>query len=506
MSSDRVALGGRVVTMDDRWTVHDDGVVFIEGERIVDVRDRSAGLPEGYEATETIDTGGTLYPGLIELHNHLAYNALPIWEVPRTFANRAEWQRLGEKRRRISGPMEVLRRRDHLAAVVRYVECKALLAGVTTSQGITLVSAGGMEAFFMGLVRNVEAPGHPELARADAKIGDIGPGEAEDLARRLARTTCYLLHLAEGVDDVAREFFLNLKLPAERGWAVSRSLAGIHCTALRDEDFAVMGAGQASMVWSPLSNLLLYGATADLDSARRHKVPISLGSDWSPTGSRNLLAELRVAAALGNTAEPTLQRRDLVAMVTKTPADTLGWPRLGRIESEALADIVVVRGTGDDPYGHLLRADEQSLTLVVIGGRPRAGTPALMKPLGATGETITIAGEQRVVALAEPQSNPQVASISLERATHELEEALAHLPELAAGLDRASVAEEQSSDEWMIELDQEIDYPGIEAAPPLADVLIPLPLDPLTVAGDPAYYEVLARQRNLPEGLVQDLI
>jgi len=34
----------------------------------------------------------------------------------------------------------------------------------------------------------------------------------------------------------------------------------------------------------PLSNYLLYGDTAKVHLALEHKVPVALGSDWSPTG------------------------------------------------------------------------------------------------------------------------------------------------------------------------------------------------------------------------------
>ena len=33
--------------------------------------------------------GDFLFPGLIELHNHLSYDALPLWDVPKRFSNRA---------------------------------------------------------------------------------------------------------------------------------------------------------------------------------------------------------------------------------------------------------------------------------------------------------------------------------------------------------------------------------------------------------------------------------
>ena len=49
------------------------------------------------------------------------------------------------------------------------------------------------------------------------------------------------------------------------------------------------------MVWSPMSNLLLYGGTADIAAALAAGVRIGIGSDWSPSGSKNLLGELKVA-------------------------------------------------------------------------------------------------------------------------------------------------------------------------------------------------------------------
>jgi len=38
-----------------------------------------APAPAGFTGVPVVDTGGTIFPGLIELHNHLSYNALPPW-------------------------------------------------------------------------------------------------------------------------------------------------------------------------------------------------------------------------------------------------------------------------------------------------------------------------------------------------------------------------------------------------------------------------------------------
>lgn len=54
------------------------------------------------------------------------------------------------------------------------------------------------------------------------------------------------------------------------------------------------------MIWSPLSNLLLYGQTADVADAKTagttdQPFKIGLGSDSTPSGSKSLFGELKVA-------------------------------------------------------------------------------------------------------------------------------------------------------------------------------------------------------------------
>jgi hypothetical protein len=118
----RHALRGRVVTMDEGFRVLDDGVVYIDGGDIVAVQDAAAPAPEGFGAP--VDSGGTLYPGLIELHNHLAYNVLRLWNVPERFPNRDRWSGTPGYRRDVTGPMRILGTLPGLLpSVVRYVEC-----------------------------------------------------------------------------------------------------------------------------------------------------------------------------------------------------------------------------------------------------------------------------------------------------------------------------------------------------------------------------------------------
>ena len=159
--------------MDDAFTVRTDAVVYIDQGAIVAVLDRAQAAPAGFEGVARVNTGGTIFPGLIELHNHLSYNALPLWSpVPKRFEHRGQWPDHPDYRKLISGPMTVVGQyRDAqgkaalLAPLVRYVECKCLLGGVTTTQGIMLSSNAGVQRFYRGVVRNVEQTDDPAAVR-----------------------------------------------------------------------------------------------------------------------------------------------------------------------------------------------------------------------------------------------------------------------------------------------------------------------------------------------------
>src|SRR5215210_4251204 len=291
----RYALEGRVVTMDSSFSVLERGTVYVGGGRIAEIAPTGAPAPPGFQETPVISTRGTVYPGLIDLHNHLSYDALTLWRVPRLYTNRDQWGGHPDYRKLISGPMTVLGKTPgFVEAVVRYVECKALLGGVTTAQGVALFSNQGIQRYYRGVVRNVEETGEDDLPDAATKISDVEAGDAEKFLEHLQNSSCLLLHLSEGTDERARAHFEALRL-ANGTWAITPALAGIHCVALQPEDFDVLAENGGSMVWSPLSNLLLYGQTADVEAAKEAGVRIGLGSDWSPSGSKSLLGELKVA-------------------------------------------------------------------------------------------------------------------------------------------------------------------------------------------------------------------
>jgi 5-methylthioadenosine/S-adenosylhomocysteine deaminase len=183
---------------------------------------------------------------------------------------------------------------------------------------------------------------------------------------------------------------------------------------LKEAHFEVIGRKKVKIVWSPLSNLLLYGSTTDVVAAKKHKVLICLGSDWSRSGSKNLLWELKVAQLINQQPLQNLfSARDLVEMVTVNPAKAIGWDdKIGRIAQGYFADIAVFgrtdsgnnNNTHDDPYLNLIKSTEGNLKLLIIGGRPRYDDPEILHALGLQSlpEKIKTEKKEKMIDILEP--------------------------------------------------------------------------------------------------------
>src|SRR5690348_2069644 len=82
-----VLLRGTIVTMDDSSTVI-KGALLIQNGKVQQVFGPNETLPSG---PTLVDTKGFIYPGLMSLHDHTAYNFLPLYPVPQNYTNRDQW-------------------------------------------------------------------------------------------------------------------------------------------------------------------------------------------------------------------------------------------------------------------------------------------------------------------------------------------------------------------------------------------------------------------------------
>jgi hypothetical protein len=266
-------------------------------------------------------------------------------------------------------------------------------------------------------------------------------------------------------------------------------------------------------------------------------VVIGLGSDWSPSGSKNLLGELKVAWLYSQLElGARFSARDLVAMATRDAARILKWDgTLGSLEAGKRADLLLIAGAAADPYEALIRARETDIHLVMINGVARYGTPQLMDQLAPRDQTVKVGGQMRRLFLKQETSDPDVAQVSLATAADALREALRNLVRLASEMSRAKPPrapgplDAQAHPVWSLALDEiwsggiELsprlpfagprDFTGPDRAPrvtalgaaPLSDILKPVRLDPLTVADDGNFLDSIAQQANVPAAIRQGL-
>ena len=425
-------LRGRVVTMDRK--VGNDGVidagwVAIRKGKIAALGTAADALPDAFANAVSVDTKGTLYPGLMDLHNHLAYNVLPLWKVPKKYTNRGQWPRHAEYAPNVQLPINLLGAYAPTArSIVRYIECKALVGGTTAAQGVRSKQSK-MTKLYRGAMRNLEETDDKRLPESGSKVlnykrGD--PKDTESFKSALAKYRAYFYHLSEGTDKEALSHFTDLV----QNDLLGPALVGIHSLGLTPANLTALGARGGKIVWSPFSNLLLYGKTLDLKALRDSGTQFTLGCDWAPTGSKNLLQELKVARFESQRQGDVFSAEELVRAVTTSAAQVLGWDGfLGTLKAGGLADLVVIDGTAGDPYDLLIDATEADVRLVAVHGVPRYGDAALMKQLNSDPahppEAATIGGKEKAFALFA--ADAPLNDLTLASATTILTEAMADM-------------------------------------------------------------------------------
>ena len=382
------------------------GTVWIGDDgRVAAVTRSRSHPPSGFETAPVVDVGTSIVmPGMVDLHNHLAYNTLPLWTEPAQqvpFLHHDSWTRAATYAASTTWPAYAL-----ITAcpeeLLAYVETKAIVGGTTTVQG----SPPKNRPRDGWLVRNVEdetfGTGDADLVYASTLTAK--PSLLADRANKMRQGSSFVYHCAEGRRDtiVAREW-----TDAAHAGCLQDRFVAVHTNAVDPAVYAAWSATPGAIAWSPFSNLWLYGQTTDVAAARAQGISVCLGSDWAPSGTKHVLAEVKVAHLVAQHLGWDLTDADLVAMVTSTPGDVLArsWQRqVGRLQPGAIADVLVIAAArGARPFARVLAATERDVELVVVDGRPRYGTPELMQAAAAQeGTTLTVAGRSMALALTTP--------------------------------------------------------------------------------------------------------
>ncbi len=342
-----------------------------------------------------VDLGGAfVLPGLINAHDHLELNHYGLLKRRPRYDNAAAW--IDDLRPAIrSDPSIRAAQRHPLAARLFIGALKNLLSGVTTVAHHNPRYREIGRRFPVRVLRrygwahSFTLEGHPVGAR-----GEPG-GNVRERCLATPPDVPFMVHAGEGTDPAAADEVPRL----EALGCLRPNTVIVHGIAMTEREWELVVTRGASLVWCPASNEFLFGATAPvracLDANGRSWQRICLGSDSRISGSRDLLDELRAAAARGISAI------ELLRMVTETPAKILRLTDAGRIERGLPADFIVLPPGKETPEDALLAAARRDLALVTMGGRPLVGCPSLSAVFVArrtTGQPVSVDGVERLVS------------------------------------------------------------------------------------------------------------
>ena len=314
--------------------------------------------------------GAFVLPGLINAHDHLELNHYGLLKRRDRYDNATAWMDDLRPARRSDSSIRTGQRHS-LAARLFIGALKNLLSGVTTVAHHNPLYREIGQRFPIRVLRRYGWAHSLTLERQPVGARGEPGGDVRDRCLSTPADVPFMVHAAEGIDQAAAEELSRLD---ELGCLRPNTVI-VHGIAMTARDWQRVLARGASLVWCPASNEFLFGRTAAvrrlLDANGHSWQHIGLGSDSRISGSRDLLDELRIAAARGISAV------ELIRMVTEVPARILRLADAGRIAVGLPADLVVLPPVAPTPADALVRSARRDVALVTMGGRPVLGSPSL---------------------------------------------------------------------------------------------------------------------------------
>ncbi len=376
-------------------TVLGENRIFYNGSVLIDAAGKivevGCDLPRDAYTTVLVCPDAIISPGFINPHDHIWYNHKPPGRpTGERYEHRHHW-RLG-----LQGYTQPDYERAASSEQVAWGEIRHALAGTTAIAGM-----GGVP----GIVRNLDdalLDGELDRPAAFTTVFPLGDATGVMLTdgcdypetidpESFAAAGSFQAHVAEGVGlSAANEVDCVGTMLMNGGEMPS---AYVHFVGATTADAVALGERDVSIVWSPRSNIALYGHTANVTLLDRLGTNIALSTDWLPSGSMNLLRELQCAADYSEIyLDGYFSSYDLWKMVTVNAATSFGLQdEIGSIAPGRVADIAIFRdGPAADPFRDLVHAADSDVLLVLRGGDALAGRAELVHALDPECKTLPV--------------------------------------------------------------------------------------------------------------------
>ncbi|MBK8995553.1 MAG: amidohydrolase family protein [Myxococcales bacterium] len=362
------------------------------------------GAPGAATAHTVTCENGVISPGLINSHDHITYaNNAPADSGTLRYDHRHEW-RTGK-----NGKPEIKYSSGASKNVVLAAELRFVMSGATST-----VSAGGTPYLLRNLdtgskegllAQTVNSDTFP-LDDANGKMLDSGCnyGTSPTTAQDIASLDAYQPHISEGVSQAARNEMTCTTAGALD--VVEPQTAIVHAVAVTPTEVKAIYDERAWVIWSPRSNIGLYGNTAPVTLLDNMGVGIALGTDWLLSGSMNLSRELRCADDLNQKYYGKhFSDFDLWRMVTTNGALAAGVELgVGMLKPGFVGDIAIFDGSTNKDHRAVIAAEPKDVALVLRGGAPLYGDDALVGSAaigGSACETLDVCGAGKRACVAK---------------------------------------------------------------------------------------------------------
>ena len=383
-------------------TTYEGGEVVYEGGQITCVGCNCASTPGYNEATRVECGSAAISPGLINAHDHLNYN--DRWPLPSTAAGGKRYNHRHEWRASVSTPSN----KYGTAAAsngMRWNELRQLMSGTTSIAASTKAN---------GLLRNLDEleakdkdKGFSPLEYQVFLLGDSNRSFKADCGWNYGKTEYavsqlhgMVTHTAEGINDYAHEEFRCQSSSFDKAQDFTeKNVAHIHGVGLQAVDYFNMARDKSKLIWSPRSNVSLYGMTAQAPILARMGGVVALGTDWTYSGSATMTREMACAAELSHTRyEDFFSAEDIWRMATKNAAiATSSDDKIGTLSAGKLADIAIFHSTPGVFHQAAITATTKDVALVLRAGEPMFGEEGVISALGAPCDPVQVCGETRQV-------------------------------------------------------------------------------------------------------------
>lgn len=384
--------------------VYENGVVVYDGQEILCAGCGCTDTPGFDEATVLSCPGAAISPGLINPHDHITFTeGSPINVGSTRYNHRHEW------RAQLSTPPNPHGTGGDSDGT-RWGELRMLMSGVTS-----MVGSGKAN----NLVRNLDRldaadrdMGFEEVEFQTFSLGDSDSSSSNrpncdwnyrDTDVEVAAMPAYMPHIAEGINEYANtEFRCQSSSFGNAEDFTEKNVTHIHSIGLSTADYYNMARDNAKILWSPRSNISLYGMTAQVQIFDLLGGTVALGTDWTYSGSANMTRELACADDYNrNQLNGYFNDRQLFEMATSNAAiATASDDLIGSLAPGKLADIAIYGGD-ERYYRAIIGAENKDVALVISAGDALFGDADLMSALGKSCDALDVCGASKSICATQ---------------------------------------------------------------------------------------------------------